>query len=148
VSNKQYWIDIFTQRAASVHKRNLKRFGTRMYNKCTQWKASLIHRSKKYGVPCTTTLEELLEMMYAFYGTPCKYCGKQLTMNTMALDHIIPISKGGSSNIGNLQIICRTSNGMKGSLDEAYFYMLLEWLQTVPEDMRKDISIRLSRGVR
>lgn len=148
MSNKQYWLEIFTKRAGDVHKRTLARFGTRMYNKCTQWKNSLVGRSKKYGVECNITVDELRELLYVYYGTPCKYCGKRLDMNTMALDHVVPISKGGTSNIDNLQIICRTSNGMKGSLNEDNFQLLLDWLQTVSEELRKDISIRLARGVR
>ena len=148
MTNKQYWIEMFTKKASTVHKRNLTRFGTRMYNKCTQWKNSLVTRSKKYGVECDITVDQLRELLYAYYGTLCRYCGKRLDMNTLVLDHIIPISKGGTSNIDNLQIICRTSNGMKGSLDENHFHLLLEWLDTVPEELRKDVSVRLSRGVR
>lgn len=148
MSNKQYWVEMFIAKASNVHKRNLARFGIRMYNKCTQWKNSLVNRSKKYGVECNITIDELRELLYAYYGTPCKYCGKRLDMNTIALDHIVPISKGGTSNIDNLQIICRTSNGMKGSLDENHFHLLLIWLETVPEELKKDVSVRLSRGVR
>lgn len=146
--NKDYWIEAFTTRAGSIHKRNLKRFAVRMYARCKQWRNNLVTRSKKHGVECNVTVDELCEMMYAFYGSTCKYCGKRLDINTLVLDHIIPISKGGTSNIDNLQIICRTSNGMKGSLDEPYFYLLLEWLETVPEELRKDITVRLARGVR
>lgn len=148
MTDKEYWLQQFRNRAGTVHTRNLTRFAERMYARCTQWKNGLGTRSKKYGVECKVTIDQLRELLYAYYGTPCKYCGKRLDMNTLVLDHIIPISKGGSSNIENLQIICRTSNGVKGSLPEEYFYTLLEWLDSVPEDMRKDISTRLARGVR
>jgi 5-methylcytosine-specific restriction endonuclease McrA len=68
-------------------------------------------------------------------------------MNTLVLDHIIPISKGGSSNIDNLQIICKTSNGIKGALSEKELLLLLQWLDTLSPEMKKDISVRLARGV-
>lgn len=147
MTDKEYWIDLFTQRAGSIHKRNLRKFGQRMYDRCTQWKNSLVSRSKKHGVECKVTLDELRELMYAFYGIPCKYCGKRMDIHTLVLDHIVPISKGGTSNIDNLQIICKTSNGMKGSLDEKQFKMLLDWLKTVPDEVAKDIRTRLARGV-
>jgi 5-methylcytosine-specific restriction endonuclease McrA len=65
----------------------------------------------------------------------------------MVVDHIIPISRQGSSNIDNLQVICKTSNGVKGSLSEDNLQLLLEWLDSVPEDLKKDILTRLARGV-
>ena len=148
IMDKQYWLQRFTEKAKTAHKRNISKFAQRMYNRCTQWKNSLYTRSKKYGVVCTITIEELRELLYTVYGTPCKYCGKKLDTNTLVLDHIIPISKGGSSNINNLQTICRTCNGIKGALEEYQFLTLLEWLESIPEDMRKDIRVRLSRGVR
>lgn len=147
MSDKSYWVDKFTEKAATVHKRNLKRFGIRMYNKCTQWKNSLMTRSKKHGVECTVTIDQLRELLFEEYGKQCRYCDKRLDMNTLVLDHIVPISKGGTSNIDNLQIICRTSNGMKGSLDEINFYILLNWLDTIPDELKRDISTRLARGV-
>ena len=146
--DKEYWINKFTEKAKTVHKRNLARFASRMYTRCTQWKTNLYIRSKKHGVPCSISVEDLRELLYDHYGTPCRYCGRTLDMNNLVLDHIIPISKGGSSNLDNLQIICRTSNGIKGSLDESHFILLTDWLQTIPEELRKDISIRLARGVR
>lgn len=147
MTDKEIWLQKFKAKAATVHKRNLDRFSTRMYNRCTQWRSSLTTRSKKYGVDNSITLDELRELLYADYGKQCKYCGKRLDMNTLVLDHIIPISKGGSSNIDNLQIICRTSNGMKGSLYEIDFYILLNWLDTIPDELKRDISVRLARGV-
>jgi 5-methylcytosine-specific restriction endonuclease McrA len=147
MTDKDIWLQKFRSRAEAIHKRNLDRFAKRMYARCTQWKQSLTVRSKKYGVSCSITLEELRELLYSEYGKQCKYCHKRLDMNTLVLDHIVPISKGGTSNIDNLQIICKTSNGIKGSLSEYQFLELLNWLDTLPEDMKKDITVRLARGV-
>jgi hypothetical protein len=36
---------------------------------------------------------------------------------------------------------------MKGSLTEEHFDILLNWLKTVPEDLAKDIRVRLSKGI-
>ena len=146
-TNRQLWLEKFTQKAGEVHKRYLDRFAKRMLTKCDSWKNSLVNRSKKYNVECNITPEQLRQLMLESYGTTCKFCNKRLDVNTLVLDHKIPISKGGTSNIENLQIICSTSNSMKGSLDEEHFVMLLDWLTTAPEALRKDVSIRLSRGI-
>lgn len=146
-TERQLWLEKFTQKAGEVHKRNLDRFAKKMLSKCDSWKNGLVSRSKKYNVECNVTVEELRQLLYNSYGTQCKYCNKKIDVNTLVIDHIIPISKGGTSNIDNLQIICSTSNSMKGSLDENNFKLLLEWLSTVPEELKKDVYIRLARGI-
>lgn len=146
-TERQLWMEKFLEKASTVHKRNLDKFAKKMLSKCDSWKNGLVSRSKKYNVECNVTVAELRQLLYDFYGTTCKYCSKRLDVNTLVIDHIIPISKGGTSNIDNLQIICSTSNSMKGSLDESNFKMLLDWLDTAPEELKKDVSIRLSRGI-
>lgn len=45
------------------------------------------------------------------YGNKCLCCGR--TDVKLTADHIIPVSKGGSSNIDNLQPLCQTCNSKK-----------------------------------
>lgn len=51
----------------------------------------------------------------------CMYCGKELTLSTCTLDHIIPQSKGGASEWRNLVSSCKKCNSKKGdrSVEEA-----------------------------
>jgi 5-methylcytosine-specific restriction endonuclease McrA len=44
-------------------------------------------------------------------GYKCAICG---TIENLSIDHIIPLSKGGSDEIENLRILCRTHNSEKG----------------------------------
>jgi 5-methylcytosine-specific restriction endonuclease McrA len=141
------WQEKFLEKIKSCHKRNLNKVVNKILKRADSTKIALVTRSKKHGVECNITVEELRELLYKMYGTKCKYCDKILNINTLVFDHIIPISKGGSSNIDNIQIICKTSNGMKGSLSEENFQIVLDWLETVPEEIKKDISVRLARGV-
>jgi 5-methylcytosine-specific restriction endonuclease McrA len=141
------WQEKFLERIKSCHKRNLNKVVNKILKRADSTKIALATRSKKHGVECNITVEELRELLYKMYGTKCKYCDKILNINTLVFDHIIPISKGGSSNIDNIQIICKTSNGMKGSLSEENCQIVLDWLETVPEEIKKDISVRLARGV-
>jgi 5-methylcytosine-specific restriction endonuclease McrA len=141
------WSNKFLEKIKGTHKRNLAKVVTRIMKRTTTVKSSLVTRSKKYNVECNVTVDELRQLMFDSYGTKCKYCDKILKIDNMVFDHIVPISKQGTSNIDNLQIICRTSNGMKGSLTEETFDILLEWLKTVPDELSRDIRIRLSKGI-
>ncbi len=147
LTDKKLWEQRFTEKAGTVHKRVLSKFAGRMLRRASGWKGSLGTRSKKTGVECNVTLEELRQMMYDAYGTPCRYCGRKLDINNLVIDHIVPMAKGGNSNIENLQVICKTSNSMKGSLSEENFSLLLEWLDTVSPELKRDVSIRLAGGI-
>ncbi len=147
VTAKKLWEQKFIEKAGTVHKRVLPRFAGRMLKRSSGWKNSLVTRSKKTNVECNVTLEELRQMMYDAYGTSCRYCGRRLDITNLVIDHIVPMAKGGNSNIENLQVICKTSNSMKGSLSEENFQILLEWLDTVSPELKKDVSIRLAGGI-
>ncbi len=44
-------------------------------------------------------------------GYKCAICG---TIENLTIDHIVPLSKGGSDEINNLRLLCRTHNSQKG----------------------------------
>ena len=46
-------------------------------------------------------------------GERCLNCGAE---ENLVLDHVIPIAKGGRSELGNLQMLCATCNRLKGKL--------------------------------
>lgn len=148
LSNKTQWEQKFIEKLRTCHKRNIEAKAKRLLKRLDSVKNSMVTRSKKYGVECTITVEDLRQLALDNYGAPCKYSGRILTIDNMVFDHIIPISKGGPSTKDNIQAISKFSNSMKGSLSEDSFLMLLRWLDTVDEELRKDISIRLAHGVR
>lgn len=43
-------------------------------------------------------------------GCQCKQCGSQ---DDLTVDHIIPLSKGGSDDLDNLQLLCQSCNSQK-----------------------------------
>lgn len=52
------------------------------------------------------------------YSSPCFYCG---STESIQMDHVIPIKKGGTHGIGNLVPACQKCNYSKGSK------LLIEW---------------------
>jgi hypothetical protein len=45
----------------------------------------------------------------------CVYCGKTGAESELEIDHIHPVSKGGSHHVSNLVTACRTCNQAKGA---------------------------------
>jgi 5-methylcytosine-specific restriction endonuclease McrA len=147
LTERQIWQKQFVTKLRGYHKKNLEKVAAKLLKRIDGVKNSMVSRSKKYKVECRVTVNELRQLAFDAYGTSCKYSKRVLKIDNMVFDHLVPISKGGTSNIDNIQIISRFSNNMKGSLDEPSFLLLLAWLETVPEDLRKDISIRLAHGI-
>ncbi len=49
----------------------------------------------------------------------CHYCGKTFPPESLTLDHVVPISRGGHSNKGNCVPACKPCNSEKKSLTPA-----------------------------
>ncbi len=47
------------------------------------------------------------------YGDTCANCGDG---GCLVLDHVLPIARGGRSELENLQLLCPTCNRLKGKL--------------------------------
>ncbi len=43
----------------------------------------------------------------------CVFCGGQLTHGNITEDHVIPLVKGGSGDVTNMQFACRSCNSAK-----------------------------------
>lgn len=50
--------------------------------------------------------------VYARHGDICKECG---TDENLTIDHIIPLARGGTNKLENLQVLCKSCNSRKGA---------------------------------
>jgi 5-methylcytosine-specific restriction endonuclease McrA len=131
-----------------VHKTHWKNAYKKLSRKMSSLKSSLIHRSEESNVKCDITNTEIRQMFFNSYGKGCRYCDKRLTIYTIACDHIVPLSKKGDSNIGNLQLICKQCNARKGPLDESDFAILIQLVLELPEDISRYVMKKLAKGSR
>lgn len=75
------------------------------------------YRARKMNANGNLTTQECADILS---GQPfCSYCGNN---DNLELDHINPLSKGGSNLADNIMVLCRSCNSSKGAKT------LLEWL--------------------
>ena len=58
--------------------------------------------------------------MYAAQGGKCAGCQHPLPQRCLAIDHILPRSKGGSDDPSNLQLLCQFCNTTKNTRPQSY----------------------------
>ena len=86
---------------------------------------SMIKQPKEYSQKVLTDEERerkrweykrkrIAPQVFERYGEFCQICGSE---DNLTIDHIIPIAKGGSSELNNLQPLCRSCNSKKGAND-------------------------------
>jgi 5-methylcytosine-specific restriction endonuclease McrA len=55
------------------------------------------------------------------YGRACSYCRVPLSFKSATIDHVVPRSRGGSNDIGNLRPACGVCNALKADLSPCEF---------------------------
>ncbi len=60
------------------------------------------------------------ETLKAQYNWTCPHCGREEPETKLTEDHIIPLSKGGSDNIENIQPLCGKGNSEKHTKSTKY----------------------------
>lgn len=68
-------------------------------------------QSKRCTIP-----EHIKKQIYKKCNNRCAYCGEKLTLETRTIDHIVPLSEGGSNYITNFFPACTYCNALKASL--------------------------------
>ncbi len=111
-------------------------------------------RLEKKGLPPLSFTKEMfrnyvLRSLGGHYdgALQCRYCRRWMTIQEIAADHEVPLSRGGSSDLFNIGFPCSDCNDRKGKLTPDEFLKLLDFLETVPH-ARIDVLKRLQQSTK
>jgi 5-methylcytosine-specific restriction endonuclease McrA len=68
------------------------------------------------------------ELIHQKYKGKCAYCGKDITVKNMQIDHVIPKYHGGTNEETNLMPTCRRCNHYKRAWDLESFRDMIRTL--------------------
>lgn len=108
---KEYRQENLDQIRAYDRRRNKKRY---QENPGKRAKYSHDRRAREANADGSYTAEEWRELCEQYDHT-CLCCGKQEPEISLTVDHVVPLSKGGTNNIDNLQPLCLTCNLSKAT---------------------------------
>jgi 5-methylcytosine-specific restriction endonuclease McrA len=114
---------------------------------------SMVDRAQKKKIlPPPFTLEQFREHLVKAMGGKedgafqCRYCRRWFTFQEIAIDHAVPLSRGGGQGLENLDFPCQPCNQRKGSLAPAVYLRLLDFLETWHPLDRQDVLSRLEKA--
>ena len=97
--------------AENYHNRKERKLETSLeWAKNNRWYGRQKMKARKRGYKPEHTEQEWLEVLNRLDGK-CAECG---TSEDITKDHIIPIKRGGTDHISNIQPLCRSCNSKKG----------------------------------
>lgn len=77
-------------------------------------------------------------------GGHCAYCGIEIDVADMQVDHLVPIRKGGEDMLYNMYPSCRSCNQAKSTLDIEQFR---EFVQTAYQRAKQKPFFRIADAV-
>jgi 5-methylcytosine-specific restriction endonuclease McrA len=114
-------------RLSDLNKAKARQLASRRRHPEAHCRREHIRRARKMMNGGAYSLRDVQRLLRR-YGGKCAYCGKS---KAMTMDHVIPISRGGTSFIGNLLPACKPCNSSKGDR------VLVEWKSRLLWQRRK-----------
>jgi 5-methylcytosine-specific restriction endonuclease McrA len=88
-------------------------------------------------MPVTVTAKMIMEMI-EHQQFRCALSNRELTPETASLDHIVPLSRGGSHDLSNLWVVDHKVNTAKGTLTVEEFVSLCRDVAAYPTKYPQD----------
>lgn len=90
--------------------------------------------------------KSIRRQVYDKCGGSCGICGKPVDYDTFTIDHITPLSRGGTNDIENLQVACKECNMIKGNSTDREFAgritnILSKQLMDEPDNEMSDMLV-------
>lgn len=91
--------------------------------------------------------EHILDAMNDRYdgAITCRYCRRVCDISEVELDHAIPLSRGGSLGLPNIELPCAACNAAKGEATSEEWTLFMEFLEKVIPFARPGILDRLAK---
>ena len=115
-----------------------------LYKRIFMMLSSCRTRDKKYGKETLITVSMLVDLIKKYIGKQCKYCNVVLDHKNISMDHIIPLSGNGTSEIENIQFICKNCNKQKDKMLDNEFRELKDLIKTFSDESQKYVNKKLS----
>jgi len=80
-------------------------------------------------------------------ATQCRYCRGYFGIKDIGSDHAVPLHRGGSFGLDNLEFPCKRCNSIKGKLTPDELLLLMEFLETKIPLARMEVLNRLEISV-
>jgi len=117
-------------------------------NKSIQSKCSGCRtRTKKAGKETTFKTADIRVKVADALGSLCPYCGEKITHKNFSLDHILPLARGGESDLDNIEIICLTCNKQKDKMLKDEFVKLKNLIKELTPESQRYVNSQLSMAV-
>lgn len=135
---------IFMDRTRSIHSGMVQRFAE---------KRNKLNRVTRIGRQVPFTVDQLRDKVRTFLDgredgvARCQYCDVQITAGTLGADHAIPVNRGGSLALENIEFPCQPCNARKGQLLPEEYAALYRALKAWPIVARQDVLHRLEIAV-
>lgn len=84
-------------------------------------------RARNLGIPGRLDADDLIREWH-HTETYCPFCKRLLSVSNVSLDHIIPLSQGGTNIRKNIQWTCLRDNRYRGALEAEVYSMFLSHL--------------------
>jgi site-specific DNA-methyltransferase (adenine-specific) len=81
---------------------------------------------KRTDLKMTPPTQSVKEQLYKEQSGKCNGCGEEFKIWNLAIDHIIPKSKGGGDYYENYQLLCTSCNSIKGNRPMEFLRMKIE----------------------
>lgn len=82
------------------------------------------YRARRAGAAGMSTIEQI-QARWNYFGGLCWMCRRPAT----SMDHLIPLSRGGSNWPSNFRPACRKCNSSKGTKTPSEYYQAKAWLE-------------------
>lgn len=107
------------------------------------------NRAMECQISMDYSLEQLREKVAKALPQCCPYCPKKMTIKNLAVDHKLPIARGGNFSIMNIVVCHNFCNWRKGLMTDHEFKEFSGYVNsTFPPEVVADIWRRLTTGGR